>query len=380
MGRVMTTLPGKVPSRGTLVPATGIVCAILGLAVAGCTHRIYHPHELSGDVLAPPTANVGETGVSELQNYALGSELIDYGDVLEVTVVTDYGNLNNTIMPQPVRVADDGTVDVRLIGKVAVAGLELESAESVIGSAGVNRGVFHNPHVTVIMKQRRMNQITVIGAVNEPNVYELPRGSSSLLAALVIAGSLTEDAGPDVEIRRMRKPPGVPGLLRPDSPRVATAGVTEAAAYEALGAEGPEVCRVSLVSAAKQGAKANLLADGDVVYVPKKIPKPVYVLGLVEKRGEIELPTNQDLHVLDVLSMAGGRTMQMADKVLVRRQLPGKEEPVVIQVSVRKAMREGGENLRLAPGDVVSVEETPVTAVLGTLQKFLRFGFSSALF
>jgi hypothetical protein len=33
----------------------------------------------------------------------------------------------------------------------------------------------------------------------------------------------------------------------------------------------------------------------------------------------------------------------------------------------------------LAPGDVVSVEETPLTFTVGTIQSFVRFGFSSAI-
>ena len=61
--------------------------------------------------------------------------------------------------------------------------------------------MFQKPHVTVTMKRQRKNAIMVIGAVKEPGLKELPRGSCSLLAALVSAGGLSEDAGTDVEIR-----------------------------------------------------------------------------------------------------------------------------------------------------------------------------------
>jgi polysaccharide biosynthesis/export protein len=55
------------------------------------------------------------------------------------------------------------------------------------------------------------------------------------------------------------------------------------------------------------------------------------------------------------------------------------EEPVVIECSIRAAKRGGNANLVLAPGDVVSVEETPLTFTVGTIQNFVRFGFSSAI-
>ena len=52
---------------------------------------------------------------------------------------------------------------------------------------------------------------------------------------------------------------------------------------------------------------------------------------------------------------------------------------MMIDVSVRDAKADGDANLRLAPGDLVSVEETPVTAVLDTLKSFIRFGVSSSV-
>jgi hypothetical protein len=35
--------------------------------------------------------------------------------------------------------------------------------------------------------------------------------------------------------------------------------------------------------------------------------------------------------------------------------------------------------LLLAAGDVVSIEETPLTFTVGTIQSFVRFGFTSAI-
>ena len=43
-----------------------------------------------------------------------------------------------------------------------------------------------------------------------------------------------------------------------------------------------------------------------------------------------------------------------ANKVHVIRTIPGQDEPVVIEVSLHEAKRQGRGNLRLSPGDVVS--------------------------
>jgi polysaccharide export outer membrane protein len=63
----------------------------------------------------------------------------------------------------------------------------------------------------------------------------------------------------------------------------------------------------------------------------------------------------------------------------VIRQVPDRDQPVVIGVSIRKAKASSAENLVLAPGDVISVEETPVTFIVDTIRGFIRFGFSSAI-
>ena len=61
--------------------------------------------------------------------------------------------------------------------------------------------MFRNPCITVTMKQCRTRKVTVVGAVNKPGTHELPRGSSSLMAALLAAEGLSKEAGTEVEIR-----------------------------------------------------------------------------------------------------------------------------------------------------------------------------------
>jgi polysaccharide export outer membrane protein len=128
------------------------------------------------------------------------------------------------------------------------------------------------------------------------------------------------------------------------------------------------------------GHDRNLqLDDGSVVMVVKQPRRTVQVIGLVQQPAELVMPVDRDMRLLDAIAQAGGRTIQVANKVRIIRHLPGQADPVVIQTSIRDAKRQGHANVLLAAGDVVSVEETPATFTVEMLQSFIRFGFTSSI-
>ena len=189
--------------RGRFVTAiSGIVLLTLPMLVlgSGCANGVYRASKLPVEFIATAPLNLETINLSGLADRSISAEVIQPGDVLDVTMVTDYTKLTTTTTP--IRVSDDGGVVVPLIGKVGVSGLSAEQAEQVIAAESVNRGVFRTPCVTVTMKQCRTNKVTIVGAVNQPGTHDLPRGSSSLLAALVAAGGLSKEASTEVEIRR----------------------------------------------------------------------------------------------------------------------------------------------------------------------------------
>lgn len=357
-----------------------VVCsAALSLSLGCAGGKLYYATNMPDEFLVAARDNAQTINLSKLASAPSGSDRIDCGDVLEVTIDTGYGTTRGNT--SPVRVADDGNALVPLVGRVTLAGLELEAAEQIIASAGVERGLFRNPSVTVVMKRQRTNRITIVGAVKEEGVYDLPRGSCDLLAALVRAKGLSKEAGTEVEVSRGHD--NTSGVPHPAGDRVARTP-TELAAFQRGGKPaGPEnkskSYTINLVSAAKQGSGGYRLEDGDVVTVKKLDQPPVHVLGLVAKPDEIELPVNRDMRVLDVIAKCGGVNSSVADKIHVIRHMPGREEPVVIEVSYGEAKRTGKGNLRLAPGDVVSVEQTPATVFVDTLKSFIHFGFGATV-
>ncbi len=372
MGRCTTMLPGKVLA---LSAARGLTLLLIGgmlWSSPGCANRPLSPSDVPPEFAPPPKEDLGAVNLSRLTNYAANSNLIGPGDMLDVAIVTALGSLQSTTTP--VRVGDDGVADIPLVGKLPLAGFNFKEAEDAITAAAVARGVFVNPHVIVGMRRKDTNRVTVIGGVKSPGVYPLPRGASSLLSALVAAGGLSEDASPDVEIRRAISPGTAPGTPAAQSPRVAGAPEGTLAAYQASAERPFQTVKINLVSAAQNGNLAHSLNDGDVVMVNRQLTRPIHVMGLVRKPGQYPMLPNGDLHMLDAVAMSGGATSALADKVLILRRVPGHNEVIRIETSIVKAKQDAVNDIRLAPGDVVSVEGTPFTFAWDIIRSVVRFG------
>ena len=348
--------------------------------VAGCNSGIYRVSNLPAEYLAPSPVNAETINLAGLADATVGSEIVQLGDVLEVTIVTDYEKMASTTTP--VRVANDGTIAVPLVGKVGVVGLDVEQAEQLVAAESVARGVYRNPCITLTMKQCRTNRVTVVGAVDKPGAVDLPRASSSLLNALVAVGGLDKDADSEVEIRRtdLRNLPLNPARAATSQAPDRNANGLVPASYQQEQARAAQVSvlKVNLNGVAAGDERLPDLRDGDVVYVAKRTPKPVYVIGLVRKPGEFPFPMNQEMRVLDAIALAGGCSNPVAEEVLVIRRHQGKAEPVRIAVSLQAA-KQGQDNVALAPGDTVSVEQTPATIVVDTIQTFIRFGIGASM-
>jgi polysaccharide biosynthesis/export protein len=349
--------PRCLPERPLL--AAGLVA--LCLAGSGCQEHVYKAGKLPLEFAASRQGSPRKVDLSRLARTAAQTEVIYPGDVVEVTVAT--GIEDKTPESWPLRVGDNGEINVPLVGPLRVAGLLLTDAEQTIRHASITRKVFRDPHVAVLLKERKSIRVTVIGAVKNPNTYELPAANNDLLHALVAAGGLTDDASTIVEIRSL---PGYPGLAAGDHPARASV------------AQQGEV-RIDLLPASQGVMPEYRIEDGSVIMVREREPRTIQVIGLVRKADQFEIKPDRELRLLDAIALANGRTMEIADKVHIIRQLDGMRQPVVIAASVRAAKAGAPDNLLLAAGDVVSVEETPLTFTVGTINNFIRFGFTSAI-
>lgn len=353
---------------------------LVSLALSGCVSQdVYQAGELPANLQAPTVANTKKLDLSGLTTVAYNNDIIDYGDILEIQILIGLNTKDNPPIMQP-RVNESGAISLPNIGEVPVRGLDLPTAESAIASACIQRGIYRAPQVTVTMKKQRTNQIRVLGAVKTQGIYNLPRGSSDLFSALVAAGGLADDAGVVVDVRN----PSTSNPILPDriasgfgnSTDIALAGHSQGLPVGSRSAA--SAFRVDLVSATKGAGGSYSLQDGATVNVERRDPEAIRVVGLVNKPNRYEYPVGEELRVLDAVALANGVSNKAANKVFIVRQLPGQQQPAVIQTSIRAAKRQGEMNLKLAPGDIVSVEQTPSTVLLDSIM-LIRFGVGASL-
>jgi polysaccharide export outer membrane protein len=85
-------------------------------------------------------------------------------------------------------VANDGTVNVPILGMQKIGGLTLEQAEKQVQQALIDKGYLKNPVVVC----RLLNaKFTVLGEVKVPGTYTFYENNLTLLQALGLAGDLT---------------------------------------------------------------------------------------------------------------------------------------------------------------------------------------------
>ncbi|TWT99500.1 Polysaccharide biosynthesis/export protein [Botrimarina colliarenosi] len=332
-------------------------------AAVGCRSPRMMARALPSEYRATPGAGMQRVRLGGFTSAEVSSKSIGADDLLTIQIAT--GLLGEAPIEHKARVARDGAVDTPLIGRVTVVGLEPAEAADQIASAATARGVYVRPQISVEVTEQATNSITVLGAVGEPGVKELPRSGCDVLTAIAAAGGLNEDAGAVVELLRG----GSLALADSETPGP-SAGVKQ------VSYDGPATRKgAELIDLAKPEAVSPdrmRLADHDILIVRPKQKRVVHVTGLVKNPNQFELMEDHDLRVLDAIAMAGGAVTSMADKVLVVRQSPENDEPLVVEVSISHAKNDGSENLILQSGDLVSVESTPATVAVEAVKNVFR--------
>jgi polysaccharide export outer membrane protein len=354
----------------------GLTLMLVGLA-GGCSslpEEKYTFESLPRTYLAAKRENPHTLDLTRLASATQSSDVFDRGDVVKVSIAASL-NSKDTI-EFPVRIHEDGMATLPVIGRIALAGLEPEAAEAAIVAACMERELYRNPHVTVTMERQRTNKVMVVGAVKQPSLYELPRGKSDLLSALVAAGGLSDDAGVNVEIRNPTR--DLPGA---EPARIAEGdedGGVNAVGHSAAAGGMMNSVRVNLISATQAGSGQYALEDGGVVHVEKRDPEPIFVQGLVAKPDRYDYPPAEELRLLGAISMAGGLSNPAADEVYVIRRKPNSTESFIVNLKISDAKRSEQANLLLSPGDVVSVEQTPGTFMMDVFRR-INFGIGATL-
>ncbi|WP_363350133.1 polysaccharide biosynthesis/export family protein [Methylocystis echinoides] len=117
------------------------------------------------------------------------SYLIGPQDVLDITV------FKAPDLSRTVPVADDGNINLPLIGATPAAGKSPSALEKEIQKR-LDAGYMRSPQVTVVVKEYNSQRVTLEGAVKNPGVFSL-KGNDTLEQAIAKAGGVDRATSSD---------------------------------------------------------------------------------------------------------------------------------------------------------------------------------------
>jgi polysaccharide export outer membrane protein len=271
------------------------------------------------------------TGVKQ-SDITIGS-----GDLLTIEVF-DVPELS-----RDVRVNETGYISLPLMPtKVRADGLTTYQLQDKLAELLQTNGLVSTPQVSVSLKERNSQPITVIGSVHAPMVIQAIH-MTTLLQALSQAGGISDEAGNTVIVTR---PAGKPAVT--DDPGVA-AMLSE-----------PQTFTINLSDLLETGdSRFNIpLLGGDVVSVPRA--GIIYVVGAVYHPGGFVMLNDRDrMTTLKMLSLAGGPigSAKIKEAIILRKNgETGKRDEV--PVDLNKVMRLQMEDVTLQASDILFVPDS----------------------
>ncbi len=288
------------------------------------THRTarrpFH-YALMGAILALVTAvavpsalfSQEQEGAPAGGDYRIGTK-----DLLEIRV------FELPELTQTVRVAEDGSVTLSLLGRVEVGGLTTQELEGKLAKI-LEEKFLKTAHVNVFI--REYQRVSVLGAVGRPGMYEIV-GPTTLLQIISQAGGLTAEAMNDLYIFRMGKDGKQTRIV---------------------------VNLRDLISNGNQELNFELQAK-DVISVPIDQVQTVFVYGEVRSPGVIQFRQSKRITLLQAIAQAGGPT-EWASKsgVMIKRRDKKTGKEIKIPLNLKSIESGKTADLTLEEGDVVIV-------------------------
>jgi len=244
------------------------------------------------------------------------------GDLLELKV------FEVKELDQTVRVSEDGSMTLPLLGRVMVEGLTQEGVVQKL--TGLLQAKYvKNPQVTIFIKEYKNQQVAVIGAVEKAGSYELV-GRKNLLQIISMAGGFSETAGNEVFILR-EGPDGQTSTIPID--------------LKALLVNGDQKLNVPI-------------EPNDVINVPVDKEIRVFVMGRVTRPGAVKAKLSEGITLLQAIADAGGLAEGAKESAITitRKDTAGKEQK--IKVNLKDVIKGRKKDIKLQEGDVVYVPES----------------------
>lgn len=232
---------------------------------------------------------VALAGSATAQDVASSTYRIGPLDLLEITVagVEDLGG--------ELRVSETGTIAMRFVGEIHVAGL---TAQALASELKTKLSTYvRDPEVSVYVREYKSYRFSIMGAIRSPGVYDL-EGPVTLLEGLALAHGVDFD-----------RAEGTISVLRADPAQSA---------------------EIDVDSLFEPGSRAFTfeLQPGDVIDVRERQSVQVYVYGQVASPGpqRVEEPVT----LLKAISIAGGLVERAArNRIRIVRMVASGEQQVI---------------------------------------------------
>ncbi len=284
-----------------------------------------------------PESSTSPTTSPAASDYVIGPE-----DVLDIDV------FNLPELTKTVRVANDGTISLALLGHLKAAGLSTQELRERLETKWGEK-YLENPQVAVFVKEYHAQPVSVIGAVERAGVYQLT-GPRTLIDILSTAGGLAKRTSdvPGRTVYVTRK--GGFGELPP------TEGMRLAA---------PDKVEINLrkLFYSNESALNIGIKPFDIVSVSKA--DIVYVTGRgVQKPGGFVLEDRESTTAMQALAMAEGLGPNAAKRYarIIRRQPDGTR--LEIPVDLDKVLKGTSPDPVLAANDILFVPDSTQKAAL----------------
>lgn len=264
-------------------------------------------------------ASFAQTGQEAfIREYRIGPK-----DLLEIKVV-ELPELNLAV-----RVSEDGSITLPLIGRVELGGMTKDAAERKIAALLAEKYV-NNPQVSVFIKEYQSNRVALIGAVKTPGMYEMI-GTMNLLELISKAGGFSDNTGNDLYVTREGK-------------------------------DGSQIKLTINLDDLIINGNQNLnipLQPRDIVTVPVDKIIQVYVWGEVKNPGALSVKLSKKITLMQAIAQAGGTTVTAKKSAVVikrKNEKTGKE--IQIKANLNDIIKGKASDPPLKEGDVVYVPES----------------------
>ena len=261
--------------------------------------------------------------VSDLSDYIIGS-----GDLVTITVF-ESEELNTET-----RVSSSGYVSMPLLGRVHIEELTAGEAEKKIEEALV-KDYMHVAHVSLFIKERMNQLITLVGAVRQPGTFET-KSRKRILEVMALAGGLSQTAGDTAYVTRKGSDGTKNKVFLVDLDALLTRGQVD---------------------------MNMIIQGGDVVFVPES--DMIQVDGAGRRPGSFKI--DGEITIDGAIASAGGLAAYAdnEDMKLIRNNKEGQRE--IVQLSMKDvidmkdnrntSIKNGPwQDILLRDGDVIFVE------------------------